>query len=70
MSHEPHLMTSDGRRIENAGWQTYQMNAEAVGLTYFFDAGPTLEDMRLIYAAPGAVSEQKVDFLIKDIPLP
>ncbi len=70
MSHQAYVLDADDERIENAGWQTYQMNAEAVGLTYFFDLGESLEGCRLIYAAPGAVTEQRVDFLLTDIPLP
>jgi len=70
MSHEAYILDADEKRFENVGWQTYQMNAEAVGLTYFFDVGKTIEGCRLIYAAPGAVTEQRVDFILKDIPLP
>jgi hypothetical protein len=70
MSHEAYILDANDKRIENVGWQTYQMNAEAVGLTYFFDLGDSLEGCRLVYAAPGAVTEQRVDFLLKDIPLP
>ncbi len=70
MSHEAYILDANDKRIENVGWQTYQMNAEAVGLTYFFDVGKTIDGCRLIYAAPGAVTEQRVDFILKDIPLP
>ncbi len=70
MSHEAYIVNADNKRIENAGWQTYRMNSEAVGLTYFFDLGKSVDGCRLIYSAPGAVSEQRVDFILKDIPLP
>ena len=70
MSHEAYIINADNKRIENAGWQTYQMNSEAVGMTYFFGLGDSVDGCRLVYAAPGAVSEQRVDFILKDIPLP
>ena len=70
MTHEAYVMDANDKRIDNAGWQTYQMNSEAVGLKYFFGLPPSLKGCRLIYSAPGAVSEQRVDFILKDIPLP
>jgi hypothetical protein len=70
MSHQAYVLDAKDQRVENVGWQTYQMNSEAVGLTYFFDLGDSVDGCRLVYAAPGAVAEQRVDFLLKDIPLP
>lgn len=70
MSHEAYVKNAKGERVNNAGWQTYLMNGESVGLTYFFDLGPSVKGCRLVYSAPGAVAEQRVDFILKDIPLP
>jgi len=70
LTHEAYVLNAKDERVNNAGWQTYQMNSEAVGLTYFFDLGASIEGCRLIYSAPGAVTEQQVDYILKDIPLP
>ncbi len=70
MSNEAYVVDSKGKRINNAGWNTNEMNSEAVGLTYFFELGESTKGFKLIYVAPGAVSFQQIDFLLKDIPLP
>lgn len=69
MTNEIFLLDPDGRKVNNAGWQTTEFNREAVGLTYFFDI-PTTEGYRLGIVAPGAVTETRVEFTLKDIPLP
>jgi hypothetical protein len=69
-SHQAFLLNADGQRVENAGCQTYRMNSEEVGLTYFFELEKITPGCQLVYVAPGSVSEQQWDFMLQDIPLP
>jgi hypothetical protein len=69
-SHQAFILNADGQRIESQGWQTYKMSSEEVGLSYFFELEKNPAGCRLVYVAPGAVSEQPWDFMLQDIPLP
>jgi hypothetical protein len=69
-ANDAYVLNAKGDRIANAGSELYEMNSESYGRTYYFEIGEKLEGCRLIFEAPGAVTEQHVDFVLKDIPLP
>jgi hypothetical protein len=70
LSNEAYVIDAAGKRVDNAGWNTYEMNAESFGLTYFFELAAGSKEHKLVYVAPGAVTQQTVEFELKDIPLP
>lgn len=70
MTNEAHLIDRKGQKLNNISWNTYLMNSKEVGICYFFEVDSNIVGHRLIYTAPGAVTNQRIDFIIKDIMLP
>jgi hypothetical protein len=70
MANDAYILNAKGDRIANAGSELYEMTSESFGRTYYFELGEKLEGSRLIFEAPGAVTEQHVEFILKDLPLP
>ncbi len=70
VANDAYVLNAKGDRVANAGSELYEMNGESYGRKYYFELGENLEGCKLIFEAPGAVTEQHVEFILKDIPLP
>ena len=65
-----HLIDPSGQKVDSLGWQTYAMNEKEVGVTINFQTDSPIEQCQFIFAAPVAVVEHSVEFLLEDVPLP
>jgi len=70
LSNVAYLLDPKGRRLENAGWQTYAMTPNAVGIAYLFQINGNPDEFQLIYESPGSITRQSVKFELQDIELP
>ena len=70
LSNVAYLIDPKGRRLENAGWQTYAMTSNAVGIAYLFQINGNPDEFQLIYESPGSITRQAVKFELQDIELP
>ena len=64
------LIDPAGEKVPNLGWQTYSMNEQEVGVSVNFQTDQPIEKCQFIFAAPVAVIEHEVEFLLEGIPLP
>ncbi len=70
LSNVAYLLDPKGRRLENAGWQTYAMTPSAVGIAYLFQINGNPDEFQLVYESPGSIARQSVKFELQDIELP
>ncbi len=70
LSNVAYLLDPKGRRLENAGWQTYAMTQKAVGIAYLFQINGNPDEFQLIYESPGSITRQSVKFELQNIELP
>ena len=70
LSNEAYLLDPKGRRLENAGWQTYAVTSNAVGIAYLFQINGNPDDFQLVYESPASITSQSVKFELQDIELP
>ncbi len=70
LSNEAYLLDPKERRIENAGWQTYAVTQNAVGMAYLFQINGNPDDFTLVYESPASITRQAVKFELRDIELP
>jgi hypothetical protein len=65
-----YLVDKDGKRIENAGFETTRQTASDVGAAYFFDAVNELDGLTWVYETPAAIVDMPVSYELKDVELP
>ena len=70
LSNEAYVLDPKGRRLENAGWQTYAMTPTAVGIAYLFQINGNVDEFQLVYESPASITSQSVKFELEDIELP
>jgi len=67
-----YLVDGEGKRIEQAGFETTRQTPNEVGIAYLFDLpeGKGLEGLTWVYETPAAIVELPVVYEIKGIDLP
>ncbi|WP_197355444.1 hypothetical protein [Aureliella helgolandensis] len=70
MSNEAYLLDANEQRQENVGLQTYATQPNAAGIAYLFQINGDPDDYRLVYESPAAITQQTVQYQLRDIPLP
>jgi hypothetical protein len=65
-----YLIDKDGKRIENAGFETTRQSPNEVGVAYLFDMPDGLEGLSWVYETPAAIVDLPVEYELKDIELP
>lgn len=65
-----YVTTSDGKRLEHLGLQTYRQTSERVGIGYLFDLNEQAEGKTFHYETPISIISNEVNFLMKNILLP
>ncbi len=62
--------TGADQAIEPMGYETLRQNNREVGVAYFFKIPDNLNNYRWVYHAPTSIHRIKVDYALKDLPLP
>ncbi len=65
-----YLVDKDGKRIENAGFETTRQTPNEVGVAYMFDAAERLDNITWVYETPASIIEMPIDYELKEIELP
>ena len=65
-----YLVDKDGKRIENAGFETTRQTPNEVGVAYLFDVPDGIEGLSWVYETPAAIVDLPVEYELKDIELP
>ncbi len=65
-----YLVDKDGKRIENAGFETTRQTPNEVGVAYLFDVPEGLDGLTWVYETPAAIVDLPVEYELKDIELP
>lgn len=65
-----YLVDKDGKRIENAGFETTRQTPNEVGVAYMFDVPEALDNMTWVYETPASIIEMPLEYELKDIDLP
>lgn len=65
-----YLVDKDGKRIENAGFETTRQTPNEVGIAYMFDVAESLDNMTWIYETPASIIEMPLEYELKGIELP
>lgn len=65
-----YLVDKDGKRVENAGFETTRQTPNEVGAAYMFDVAEGLENMTWVYETPASIIEMPIDYELKEIELP
>ncbi len=70
LSNEAYLLDPKDRRLENVGFQTYQVANNSVGVGYLFQINGNPDEFQLVYESPAAITRQTVKYELQDIDLP
>ena len=70
LTNEAYLLDPKERRLENVGFQTYGVTANAVGIAYLFQINGNPDEFQFIYEAPGTITRQTVKYELENIELP
>jgi hypothetical protein len=65
-----YLVDENGRRIENAGFESTRQTPSEVGVAYFFDVDQDLAGLTWVYETPAAVADLPISYELKNIELP
>jgi len=68
--HEAYLVDDQGKRLEHAGWSTTRISDEGLGFSYLFEIEKELSDYRFVFRCPQSLSRHRLDYALKNIPLP
>ena len=69
-NNEAYLLTADGKKIVDDGFETTHQSKNSVGLTYLFDLEKPPTDLTFVYKTPANILSAGFDYKLKDIPLP
>jgi hypothetical protein len=71
LNNPAYLLDAKGEKIENGGYEPTNLEANEVGLSYYFDLeGVDLRKCRFVYETPAALFKIPVEFELKDLELP
>lgn len=70
MTNKAYLLDANDTRIENVGSTTYAITPNATGIAYRFQVDGDVQDYRLVYESPAAITMQTVQYHFRDIELP
>lgn len=70
LNNAAYLVDSEGRKIENVGYETTRRSKDEIGIAYLFDleAGP--DGLEFVYETPGAILDTEFPYRLENIPLP
>ena len=69
-SNEAFVVGADGGRIDHLGFNVFRQASDGAGISYLFDLGDDLSELKFVYVSPTAVVKNEVPFVLTDITLP
>lgn len=70
LSNRAYLVDSKQNRLDNAGFSTYAVSGDSVGVAFLFLLTEDPDSYSVIYESPGMITRQSVKFELSDIDLP